>query len=70
MRVFCFEQRELATNWLNASRRGSPRNAMLTSLLPKSAENAPNKKIAEANLHPSHEKRLRAAAEGWLVLRA
>jgi hypothetical protein len=25
-------------------------------------------KIAEANLHPSHEKRLRAAAEGWLVL--
>ena len=24
--------------------------------------------ISQVNLHPSHEKRLRAAAEGWLVL--
>jgi hypothetical protein len=67
MRVFCFEQRELATNWFNASRRGSPRNAMLTS---EECRERAEQKIAEANLHPSHEKRLRAAAEGWLVLRA
>jgi hypothetical protein len=25
-------------------------------------------KIAEADLHPRHERRLRSAAEGWLVL--
>ena len=25
-------------------------------------------KLAEADLHPRHEKRLRTAAEGWLVL--
>jgi hypothetical protein len=25
-------------------------------------------KIAEASLHPRHEKRLRSAAEGWLIL--
>jgi hypothetical protein len=25
-------------------------------------------KLAEADLHPRHEKKLRTAAEGWLVL--
>jgi hypothetical protein len=25
-------------------------------------------KIAEAELHPRHERRLRSAAEGWLIL--
>jgi hypothetical protein len=25
-------------------------------------------KLAEADLHPRHERRLRSAAEGWLIL--
>jgi hypothetical protein len=27
-----------------------------------------DQKIAEADLHPCHERRLRTAAEGWLIL--
>ena len=38
---------------------------MLTSA--KCRERA-EQKLAEAELHPRHEKRLRAAAEGWLNL--
>jgi hypothetical protein len=54
-----------ATIWFNAPWRGSPRNDMLTSA--ECRERA-EQKITEAALHPRHEKRLRAAAEGWLIL--
>ena len=38
--------------------------------MPTSAEcrERAEQKLAEADLHPRHERRLRSAAEGWLVL--